>query len=102
MHKPGLLDYGVEIDGSSDATRLQIRPVVFSSNRDTHRDPEIETLWCGDFQKLQDIIANQGGTVIIEKEMAIGSTPLKTITLIEDNSEVTNTLQINVPVFHKS
>jgi hypothetical protein len=69
----------VELASAPDATRLQVRAVAFEGDRDTSRDRDVETLWCGDFGKLQGLLAAQGGSIAIEKALAVGAMPLKTV-----------------------
>ncbi len=40
--------YGLEVGGKADNGRLQLRAVALSANRDSQRDRDIETLWCGE------------------------------------------------------
>jgi hypothetical protein len=79
LRNPALPGYGVEVAGPAEANRLQVRPVALSANHDTRRDRDIETIWCGDFGKLQALIASRGGGVAIERALEIGATPLKTV-----------------------
>jgi hypothetical protein len=79
VQKPNLPGYGVEVAADPDATRLQVRAVSFDANRDSRRDADVETLWCGDFGKLQGLLATQGGGIDIERAYAIGAIPLKVV-----------------------
>jgi hypothetical protein len=78
--------YGVELSGGSKSGLLQVRAVAFghsTETRDTSRDRDIETIWCGEFERLQSLIAKDGGSLAIEHARPIGQFPLK---LVEDNS----------------
>jgi len=41
----------------------------------------METIWCGEFERLQSLIAKDGGSLAIEHARPIGQFPLK---LVED------------------
>jgi hypothetical protein len=76
--------YGVELSGGSKSNLLQVRAVAFGNStdaRDTSRDRDIETIWCGEFERLQSLIAKDGGSLAIEHAHPIGRFPLK---LVED------------------
>ena len=76
--------YGVELSGGSKSDLLQVRAVAFGNStdaRDTTRDRDIETIWCGEFTRLQSLIAKDGGSLAIEHARPIGQFPLK---LVED------------------
>jgi hypothetical protein len=78
--------YGVELSGGSKSDLLQVRAVAFGNStetRDTNRDRDIETIWCGEFERLQSLIAKDGGSLAIEHARPIGQFPLK---LVEDKS----------------
>jgi len=77
--KPSLPGYGVEIGGQAQSGRLQIRSVALTNNRDTSRDKDVETIWCGEFSKLQELLAENGDNLIIERALGIGAVPLKVI-----------------------
>jgi hypothetical protein len=76
--------YGVELSGGSKSDLLQVRAVAFGNStdaRDTTRDRDIETIWCGEFTRLQSLIAKDGGSLAIEHARPIGQFPLK---MVED------------------
>jgi hypothetical protein len=76
--------YGVELSGGSKSDLLQVRAVAFGNStdtRDTSRDRDIERIWCGEFERLQSLIAKDGGSLAIEHARPIGQFPLK---LVED------------------
>jgi hypothetical protein len=74
--------YGVELSGGSKSDLLQVRAVAFgnsSESRDTSRDRDIETIWCGEFGRLQSLIAKDGGHLAIEHARPVGQFPLKVV-----------------------
>jgi hypothetical protein len=61
---------------------LQVRAVAFGSSteqRDASRDRDIETIWCGEFERLQSLIAKDGGSLAIEHARPVGQFPLKVV-----------------------
>ncbi|WP_322048087.1 hypothetical protein [Paraburkholderia sp. J67] len=84
VKKPSLPGYGVEVGGQAQASRLQVRAVALSANRDATRDKDVETIWCGDFGKLQALLAEHGDNLLIERAMGVGQVPLK---FVEDSSQ---------------
>lgn len=83
LRKLSQADYGVEISSAASGERMQVRAVAFSANRDLSRDSDVETAWCGDFGKLQSMLASQGGGIDIERSHAIGAMHLKAVDLGE-------------------
>lgn len=74
--------YGVELSGGSKSDLLQVRAVAFGNStetRDTSRDRDIETIWCGEFERLQSLIAKDGGRLSLESAHPIGQFPLKVV-----------------------
>jgi hypothetical protein len=74
--------FGVEISGPPEAQRLQMRVVAFSpagAQRDSSRDRDIELQWCGNVDKLRELLAGTGGEITIERAAAAGALPLKVI-----------------------
>ncbi|MBR1272901.1 hypothetical protein JQ629_36075 [Bradyrhizobium sp. AUGA SZCCT0222] len=74
--------YGVELSGGSKSDLLQVRAVAFGNStemRDISRDRDIETIWCGEFERLQSLIANDGGHLAIEHARPVGQFPLKVV-----------------------
>lgn len=72
--------YGVELSGGSKSDLLQVRAVAFGGSadkRDTSQDRDIETIWCGEFERLQSLIAKDGGSVTIEHARPAGQFALK-------------------------
>jgi hypothetical protein len=83
--------YGVELSGGSRSDLLQVRAVAFGNStepRDTSRDRDIETIWCGEFERLQSLMAKDGGSLAIEHARPVGQFPLK---LVEDSLNVAAT-----------
>ncbi|MEN5089759.1 hypothetical protein ABE458_03635 [Pseudomonas protegens] len=87
LRKSATPGYGVEVGGTADNGRLQVRAVALSAQRDTLRDKDIETLWCGEFQRLQALLAAQGDALSIEKALAVGAVPLKEVQLDDTRQE---------------
>ena len=79
LRKPSLPGYGVEVGGQIESSRLQVRAVALSNDRDPARDKDVETIWCGDFSRLQHLVAQQGNNLLIERALAIGQVPLKVV-----------------------
>ncbi|CAD6516338.1 hypothetical protein [Paraburkholderia metrosideri] len=79
VKNPALPGYGVEIGGQAEASRLQVRAVALSANRDSARDKDVETLWCGDFGRLQELLVAEGDSLLIERALGVGEVPLKVI-----------------------
>jgi hypothetical protein len=79
LRSPSDPGYGVEIASAADAERMQVRAVAFYASRDQSRDFGVETTWCGDFGKLQALVASQGGAIQIERGLAVGAIPLKVV-----------------------
>lgn len=77
IQKPSLDGYGAELAGAPDAERLQVRTVALAQNRDTSRDTDAESLWCGDFTKLKDDLALAGSSVFVDRALGVGAVPLK-------------------------
>lgn len=79
LRKPATPGYGLEVGGKADSGRLQLRAVALNANRDSQRDRDIETLWCGEFQRLQALLAAQGGELSVERALGVGEVALKEI-----------------------
>lgn len=82
--------YGVEIIGSVDSGRVQMRTVAFrkpDSSTDKSSDRAAETAFCGDVSKLQEEFAAEGNQIVIERAAEIGATPLKTISVADAAQE---------------
>lgn len=82
LRKAASPDYGVELGGGLQSDRLQVRAVAFGgagAARDGRRDRDMETIWCGEFERLQALIGKDGGALGIEKAIPIGATAFKVI-----------------------
>lgn len=84
--KPSLPGYGVEIGGQAQSGRLQVRSVALTNNRDTSRDKDVETIWCGEFTKLQELLAEHGDNLLIERALGVGVVPLKVV--VEGSTDI--------------
>lgn len=74
--------YGVELSGSTQSDLLQVRAVGIgdpAEARDPRRDRDMETIWCGEFERLQALVAKRGGNLSIETARPVGQFPLKII-----------------------
>jgi hypothetical protein len=84
LRKPGTQDYGVEIGAPTDVERLQVR-VVGSDRpgqpRTAKRDAEQEATWCGEFDRLKDLLMASGGDFRLERAIQVGVQPVRTVTL---------------------
>jgi hypothetical protein len=95
LRKAASPGYGVELSGGSKSDLLQVRAVAFGNStepRDASRDRDIETIWCGEFDRLQSLIAKDGGHLAIEHARPVGQFPLKVVedkySTIGDNDAV--------------
>jgi hypothetical protein len=91
VRKPGATDYGVELGGPQDMSRLQVRLVGSdrpSMLRSPQRDRDMETIWCSEFGRLQQMLANSGGEVVVQRAIDVGVKPVKTVTFIDAEPEV--------------
>jgi hypothetical protein len=96
VRKPDTTDYGIELGGPSDVSRLQVRVVGAerpSKPRDSRRDRDTETIWCSEFAQLKQLLADAGGEVLIERAVEAGLQPVKTIAFPEAESEVRRRVQ---------
>jgi hypothetical protein len=79
LRKAANPEYGVELSGGTRSDRLQVRAVGFGSPqmaRNAARDRDVETDWCGQFAKLQALLAANGGSIEIETALAPGAVPI--------------------------
>lgn len=101
LRKPANPGYGVELSGGSQTDVMQVRAVGLGNPadpRDAGRDKDIETIWCGEFERLQSLVAQAGGNVSIESARPAGQYPLKVVADVVAQSadaEVVRTRQIN-------
>ena len=83
--KPSLPGYGVEIGGQAHTGRLQVRTVALTTERDIKRDIDVETIWCGEFSRLQALLAQHGNNLLIERSLGVGAVPLKVVSDMTDS-----------------
>lgn len=83
LRKAATPGYGVEVGGKADNGRLQVRAIALSSDRDKARDRDIETIWCGEFQRLQALLKDKGSELLIERALSVGEVPLKETNISE-------------------
>src|SRR4051794_3044988 len=84
LRKPGAEDYGVELGAPSDASRMQVRLVGSShpaAPRTATRDRDQEVIWCGEFKRLQALMATAEVGVHVERAIEAGVQPVKTVIL---------------------
>ena len=70
--------------------RLQVRLVGSDRPlllRDTQRDRDMETIWCSEFGRLQKLVTGCGGEVVVERAVAVGVEPVKTVTFIDSERD---------------
>jgi hypothetical protein len=79
LKKAARPDYGVELTGGVNATKLQMRVIGFGTTADPSRDRDAETLWCGDVEQLRVTLAARGADLAIEKALPAGAAPVKRI-----------------------
>ena len=91
IRKPDDTDYGIELGASPDVSRFQVRLVGSerpSAMRDARRDRDMETIWCSEFTRLQELLAASGDKVVIERAVEVGVQPVKTVAFPELDREV--------------
>jgi hypothetical protein len=82
VHKPGSPDYGIELAAPADAVRMQVQLVGAdrpTAPRDARRDADMETIWCSDLEKLRAVLSANGCDLLIERKIAVGAQPVKTV-----------------------
>lgn len=87
LRKTATPGFGVEVGGKADNGRLQVRAVALSRDHNKQRDRDIETIWCGEFQRLQALLKSQGNDMTIEQALGIGQAELKVVTLVEESQD---------------
>ncbi len=91
IRKPNTTDYGIELGGSPDISRLHVRVVGSerpSATRNSRRDRDMETIWCSEFSRLQELLAASGSEMVIERAVEAGVRPVKTVPFTEADREV--------------
>jgi hypothetical protein len=86
LQKAATPGYGVEVGGRADNGRLQVRAVALAPGRDRSRDRDIETLWCGDFGRLQSLLHDQGTDLVVEPALGVGEVALKEATVTDSTA----------------
>jgi|SRR5271165_623452 len=82
LRKAASPGYGVELSGGSQSDLLQARTVRIGNpgeTSDVSRDRDMETIWCGEFERLQSLVAKSGGNLSIESARPVGQFPLKVV-----------------------
>lgn len=85
LRKSATPGVGVEVGGKAESGRLQVRPVALSRDHDARRDRDIETIWCGEFQRLQQLLRSQGNEMLMEQARKIGEVAVKVIAESEES-----------------
>ena len=91
LRKAAAPGFGVELSGGSKSTLLQVRAVGIGGAaevRDVSRDRDMETIWCGEFDRLKMLIAKAGGNLAIESARPVGQFPLKIVSDPVANEEI--------------
>lgn len=84
LRKTATPGFGVEVGGKAEGGRLQVRAVALSSDHNKQRDRDIETIWCGEFQRLQQLLKSHGSEMTVEKALGVGEVALKVVTTSEE------------------
>lgn len=92
LRKTSTPGYGVEIGGRAQEGRLQVRAVSLSGAHERSRDRDIETIWCGEFTRLQALLAQGGNELVIEQALAVGQVPLKVIDIAPEIGDSTSSV----------
>ncbi len=85
LTRPDRTGYGVELAGSADIERMQVRAVAFSDDRDARRDLDAETIWCSEFSKLRAGLEASGSQLVIERAAGVGEVPLRVVEHSQNN-----------------
>lgn len=92
LRKAANAGYGVELLGGSRSDLLQVRAVGIGSSaeaRDANRDRDMETIWCGEFDRLKALVAKAGGNLAMEFARPAGQFPLKIVSDPDASHEAT-------------
>lgn len=57
------------------------------------RDKDIETLGCGEFGRLQALLAQHGDDLLIERAMGVGEVPLKVVAEMDEDGAGAKTVR---------
>ncbi|MGE8498517.1 MAG: hypothetical protein ACN6O6_13500 [Pseudomonas sp.] len=93
LRKAATPGFGVEVGGKAENGRLQVRAVALSRDHDKQRERDIETIWCGEFQRLQALLKSQGSDMTIEQALGIGQVELKVVSMDEQRQEASTASQ---------
>lgn len=78
--------YGVELSGGSQSDILQLRAMGIGNPAEARklgRDRDMETIWCGEFERPQSLVAKAEGNLSIESARPVGQYPLKMVADLE-------------------
>ena len=90
VRKSSTPGYGVELAGRADNGRLQVRAVALTQDHDKRRDKDIETIWCGEFKKLQGHLSATGCNFTVEQARGVGEVPVKIVAIEETSQQGTS------------
>lgn len=80
VRKPQESVYGIELSAPAAASAFQVRVVSSGTQgRSRQRDLEVEQIWCGEFAKLQALLAANGFPTQLALAHQPGAVPIKTI-----------------------
>lgn len=88
VHKPQDPIYGLELSAAPMGSNFQVRVVaVGEQSRSKQRDLEVEQSWCGEFTRLQSLLAAEGFASKLAHASAPGTIPLKTVPALRRPTE---------------
>ncbi|WP_369311469.1 hypothetical protein [Providencia rettgeri] len=90
VRHPATPGYGLELGGKQ--SRFQTRTVALSANRDLQRDKDIDAIWCSQHQQLQDLIAQSGAELLVERALPAGSSEMKVYDMEEAGQQRNTTV----------
>lgn len=93
LNNPG---YGVEVAGAPESDRMQVRVVAYASPaRDPARDKDAESIWCGDFKRLQSKLAESGSELTLLKALDVGAQAVRIVEsdVVSDETTVVTSTQ---------
>jgi hypothetical protein len=83
VRKPSDPDYGVELAAPSASIAVQARVVAFDSPGrgavHAQRDREVEHTWCGEYQRLGELLAADGFNATLQHAVPAGELPVKVV-----------------------
>ena len=82
VRKPQEPDYGIELKSPPAGEAVQARVVAFARNAErsaseVQRDREVEQTWCGEFQKMRELLLADGFGPALLHAAPAGEIPMK-------------------------